>query len=103
GDYREAYARSNPDGFRKNLAAGGSSRNMPLSDKLNAMCDQIMGRALMPYAHIDLIIAADERPYLSEISLGGGLHGARIDKQRLDQMKREHLQTLAEAMQDRAV
>lgn len=97
GQYIEAYARRNDTGFRMNLAAGGSSQVCHLSDKQLAFCRQIMARAQMPYAHIDLIVTAEGHTYLSEISLHGGLHGAQISKPELDELKKNHLMALAEA------
>lgn len=96
GNYREAYARNNTSGFRMNLAAGGTSQPFGLTGDLNRLCDKIMGRGQMPYAHIDLMMAEGERYFLSEISLGGGLNGARIDKLQLDRMKQERLTALAD-------
>jgi ribosomal protein S6--L-glutamate ligase len=95
GDHREAYARSNPDGFRMNLSAGGSSRPYTLSDDQTAFCSRIMVRAQMPFAHIDLIITEEGRFYLSEISLSGGAHGAHISQNELTKMKQQHLMALA--------
>ncbi len=96
GDYFEAYARCNPHGFRMNLAAGGSSQPCELQEAQLALCRRVMARGQMPYAHIDLIITEDEAVYLSEISLNGGLHGARIAKEELDQMKHARLMMMAE-------
>ncbi len=95
GDYCEAYTRRNPLGFRKNLAAGGSSRAYRLSDEQRDFCDRIMARGQMPYAHIDLLITESGALHLSEISLNGGLRGARMAQSALEQLKRRHLEHLA--------
>lgn len=98
GDYIEAYARHNATGFRMNLAAGGSSHVYDYSGEQLAYCRQIMTRAQMPYAHLDLILTAEGHTYLSEISLHGGLHGAQISKPELDELKMSHLMALAREM-----
>lgn len=95
GDYWEAYARSNPHGFRMNLATGGESRPYNLSAEQKALCMEIMTRAQMPYAHIDLMITRDGEIYLSELSLKGGLHGATVSGAELAKMKQDHLEKLA--------
>ncbi|MBR9980206.1 MAG: hypothetical protein KFF50_04185 [Desulfatitalea sp.] len=96
GDFLEAYARTNPDGFRKNLAVGGSSRPHTLDGGQHEICRQVMDRAQMPYAHIDLMITAAGETYLSEISLNGGILGARVARPDLERMKRERLEALAQ-------
>jgi len=96
GDYWEAYARSNPHGFRMNLATGGESRPYTLSAEQKALCMEIMTRAQMPYAHIDLMITRAGETCLSEVSLKGGLHGATISGAELAEMKQVHLEKLAE-------
>lgn len=96
GEFCEAYARNNPDGFRMNLAAGGSSRPYALSEAQKELCRRTMIRAQMPYAHIDLMITADGGIYLSEINLNGGLHGACISRLELDRLKQDHLMALVE-------
>jgi glutathione synthase/RimK-type ligase-like ATP-grasp enzyme len=95
GDYQEAYARHNPDGFRMNLAAGGSSRPHALTEEQHDLCRRVMARARMPYAHIDLMITQEGDTYLSEISLNGGLQGARVARVELEGMKRARLEALA--------
>ncbi len=95
GDYLEAYARHNPGGFRKNLAAGGHSRPHELTVEQLEICRRIMDRAQMPYAHIDLMITGEGNLYLSEISLNGGLRGAQADRGEIEQMKRARLEALA--------
>jgi glutathione synthase/RimK-type ligase-like ATP-grasp enzyme len=96
GDFCEAYSRSNEHGFRKNLAAGGVSRPHALSAGQQQVCRDVMQRAGMPYAHIDLMITPDGGVHLSEIRLNGGIHGAQIDRKTLDDMKQKQLMTLAE-------
>jgi ribosomal protein S6--L-glutamate ligase len=95
GDYCEAYVRHNPYGFRMNLAAGGSSQPYVLQATQHALCRRVMARGQMPYAHIDLIITPAGDLCLSEISLNGGVHGARISRAELDRLK--HAQLLAMA------
>lgn len=97
-DYCEAYARQNPHGFRMNLAIGGSSHPQPLTAPQMTLCQKVMARARMPYAHIDLIVTADGESYFSEINLNGGTAGARIARSDLDRMKQEQLMRLADAM-----
>jgi glutathione synthase/RimK-type ligase-like ATP-grasp enzyme len=93
----EAYSRINPNGFRMNLAAGGKSRPHELTPEQDRLCRQVMQRAQMPYAHIDLMIMPDGKIFLSEIRLNGGVQGARVDRPALEQMKKIHLMALAEA------
>ena len=100
GNYTEAYARYNPDGFRKNLAAGGGSRPYSLSVPQTALCMKAMARVDMPYAHIDLIVTEGGDTYLSELNLNGGTAGARIPRDELEQLKKERLATLADAFGD---
>ncbi len=95
GDFWEAYARSNPYGFRMNLAAGGQSRPHTLNAAQKELCLEIMARAQMPYAHIDLTITRDGSTYLSEVSLNGGLRGAAISGAELFAIKQKHLENLA--------
>ena len=80
GDYAEAYERLNPGSFRKNLFQGGSSRPTPLTPELLAFCRKIMARGKFPYAILDLLASASGEFYLSEISLKGGLTGARLSQ-----------------------
>ncbi|MBI5063245.1 MAG: hypothetical protein HZB87_07235 [Desulfatitalea sp.] len=96
GDYCEAYARHNPHGFRMNLAAGGSSQPYALQAAQHALCRRVMARGQMPYAHIDVIVTHAGDLYLSEISLNGGVHGARIAREELDRLKHERLMELVE-------
>lgn len=95
GDYIEAYRRCNPHNFRKNLAIGGHSASHALAPAEEQFCRTIMDRAGMPYAHLDLMLMADGVIYCLEIRLNGGIQGARIERQALEQMKRARLLELA--------
>ena len=81
GDYIEAYQRTNPDNFRNNLHCGGTASRVNLSAEQTAICRSAMERGGFPYAHIDLLITPDDRIYLNEINLRGGIHGAEISAQ----------------------
>jgi glutathione synthase/RimK-type ligase-like ATP-grasp enzyme len=98
GQYVEAYVRSNPGGFRKNLSAGGQSTPHRLTEEQERFCRQVMGRAGFPFSHVDLHLTADGGIYLSEIALNGGLKGAAIRRPELDQIKAEILEVLAEGV-----
>jgi len=89
GDYVEAYARHNPDNFRMNMAAGGSSRPVNLDADKKSFCRAVMERGKFPYAHIDIMIASDGKYYLSEIALNGGIKGACIERVELERRKQE--------------
>jgi ribosomal protein S6--L-glutamate ligase len=95
GDHREAYVRSNPGSFRKNLSAGGKSSPHELTPDQTAFCQEVMTRARFPYAHLDLHITEDGRIYLSEITLNGGLKGAKISRVELDRRKQLILESQA--------
>ena len=95
GSYLEAYARSNPCGFRMNLAAGGHAEPYELDKDEEAFCRAVIERGKFPYAHLDLQIVEGGACFLSEIALDGGLKGAKIDRKRLDQEKKEILEELA--------
>ena len=97
GDFCEAYMRSNPHNFRMNLSAGGHSDPYELTEEHYDLCKDIMQRAQMPHAHIDLMVTPDGSTYLSEIRLNGGLHGAQIKRKQLE--KKKQLQLLALAAQ----
>jgi ribosomal protein S6--L-glutamate ligase len=92
GDYAEAYERLNPHSFRKNLFQGGSSQPAPLTSELFAFCRQVMDRGKFPYAILDLLASAAGELYLSEISMKGGLTGARLSQGEF----RERVQNLEE-------
>lgn len=80
GEYTEAYERLNPHSFRKNLFQGGSSKPVPLTPELLTFCRQIMERGKFPYAILDLLASDSGELYLSEISMKGGLTGARLSQ-----------------------
>lgn len=79
-DYAEAYERLNPHGFRKNLFQGGTSRPAELDPPQLLFCRRVMARGKFPYAILDLLVSPDGETYLSEISLKGGLTGARLSQ-----------------------
>ncbi len=93
GDYREAYWRDNPDNFRNNLHFGGQSTPAELSEAQFALCSLVMARGDFPYAHLDLMVTADQQSYLAEINLRGGIRGAAISpaeyRQRIETIHRE--------------
>jgi len=89
GDYAEAYVRHNPDNFRMNMAAGGSSRPVDLDADKERFCRAVMERGKFPYAHIDIMIASDGKYYLSEIALNGGIKGASTGRADLERRKLE--------------
>jgi len=76
-DYVEAYERINPDNFRQNLHCGGRASPYTLNDRELTFCREVMQRGSFPYAHLDLMVT-EERCYLTEINLRGGLRGAKI-------------------------
>jgi ribosomal protein S6--L-glutamate ligase len=96
GEFYEAYSRANSDDFRMNLAIGGHSRPYTLTQEQLDFCRTILKRCRMPYAHMDLMITHEGRLYLSEIRLNGGIHGARMTRKALDQLKQSRMNTLAE-------
>ncbi|KPJ74261.1 MAG: hypothetical protein AMJ54_17210 [Deltaproteobacteria bacterium SG8_13] len=95
GTYVEAYRRFNPNGFRMNLAAGGTSSPFALESAAEDFCRTAMARGRFPYAHLDLLIRGDGTCHLSEIALDGGTKGARIDRKELDRIKSEVLEQCA--------
>ncbi|MDI6688060.1 MAG: hypothetical protein QME06_07560 [Desulfobacterales bacterium] len=97
GDYVEAYTRYNPNNFRMNIAAGGSSSPYNLDKEKEEFSRAVMKRGKFPFAHIDLMIADNNNYYLSEIALNGGIKGANINRQDLDQIKQDLLEKLASA------
>ena len=54
-----------------------------------------MEQGKFPYAHVDLQITDNEKYFLSEIALNGGIKGARISRKELDQKKQNLLENLA--------
>jgi ribosomal protein S6--L-glutamate ligase len=94
-DYVEAYSRYNPHNFRVNIALGGTGSAYDLDEKKEAFCRSAMQRGKFPFAHIDLMLLESGECYLAEISLNGGVKGARINREALDQKKNALLKRLA--------
>ena len=95
GDYVESYTRSNLYNFRVNLSFGGTGSPYKLDQKKEAFCRSAMQRGRFPFAHLDLMIFENGECYLSEITLTGGIKGARIGRQELEQKKKALLEKLA--------
>ena len=95
-EYVESYARSNPHNFRVNITLGGTDSVYDLSAHQEGFCRTVMQRGRFPYAHIDLMVMSDDTCYLSEIALNGGIKGARISREELDQKKAELLEKMAD-------
>ena len=95
-EYIESYTRANPHNFRVNITLGGTNSAYDLSPDQESFCRTVMQRGKFPYAHIDLMVLSDDTCYLSEIALNGGIKGARITRQKLDQKKMALLEKLAE-------
>nr|WP_320050310.1 hypothetical protein [uncultured Desulfuromonas sp.] len=92
GDYIEAYGRENLQNFRNNLGCGGASRAFPLTQQHIDFCREVMTLGDYPFAHLDLFVVSngeDEKIYLSEIALGGGLKGAKISLKECNRLKCE--------------
>ncbi len=85
--YVEVYERINPYTFRKNLAQKGTARPIEADDSLKVFCEKIMHRGDFPYALLDVLLGRDNRYYLSEISLMGGLRGSRIGQEGFMRLK----------------
>ena len=98
-DYIEAYSRYNPNNFRMNIAAGGSSHPYELKKEQKEFCYAIMKRGKFPFAHIDIMITENESYYLSEIALNGGIKGASISREELDKKKQDLLEKLAKNLE----
>ena len=94
-DYVEAYTRYNPHNFRVNITLGGSGSPIEIDAKMESLCRTIMQRGKFPYAHIDLMLLENNDCYLSEIALNGGIKGAHISREALDQKKNAVLEKLA--------
>ena len=94
-DYVEAYSRYNPHNFRVNIALGGTGSAYDLDEKKEAFCRSAMQRGKFPFAHLDLMLLESGECYLAEISLNGGVKGARINREALDQKKNALLKRLA--------
>ncbi len=95
GDFCEAYSRRNLHNFRMNLATGGHSEPHVLTPAQAEFCHAVLARARMPYAHMDLMLLGNGSIHLSEIRLNGGIHGARIQRAELEQMKQARLVELS--------
>ena len=95
GDYAEAYVRCNPDNFRKNIASGGKSVPCDFNKEKEQFCRSVMERGKFAFAHLDLLISEQGKYYLSEIALNGGIKGAEIKREELDQKKQVLLNRLA--------
>jgi len=76
--HQEAYWRENDDNFRNNLHFDGHSSPADLTREHLQLCHEVMARGKFPYAHIDLLITPDNRSYLCEINLRGGIKGAVV-------------------------
>ena len=98
-DYIEAYSRYNPNNFRMNISAGGSSHPYELKKEEKDFCYAIIKRGKFPFAHIDLMITENGSYYLSEIALNGGMKGASISREELDKKKQDLLEKLAEKLE----
>jgi len=94
GDYIGAYTRHNPDNFRMNMAAGGSSSPFVLDEEKEKLCRAVMDRGRFPFAHIDILVDSDGKYYLSEIALNGGIKGAGISRVELDKKKQEVIDSI---------
>ncbi len=81
GTYTEAYQRQNPHNFRNNLHCGGNSSPCELTKKQLDLCKEVMIRGNFPYAHLDLMVTKKMVTYLAEISLRGGIRGAKLSTQ----------------------
>ena len=97
-DYIEAYSRYNPNNFRMNIAAGGTSCSYMLKNEEKEFCHAIMKRSRFPFAHIDMMITENGNKYLSEIALNGGIKGASISRKELDKKKQALLEKLAKKL-----
>jgi ribosomal protein S6--L-glutamate ligase len=101
GDYVESYVRSNLYNFRVNLSLGGIGSPCKLDEAREAFCRSVMQRGRFPYAHLDLMILENGECYLSEITLNGGVKGARISREELDEKKKALLEQLAQQPEKR--
>ena len=95
GDHVESYTRSNLYNFRVNLSSGGTGSPYIMDEKKEAFCRSVMQRGKFPFAHLDLMILENGECYLSEITLNGGIKGARISREDLIQNKKALLEKLA--------
>ncbi len=74
---------------------GGSGSPIELDAKMEAFCRSAMQRGKFPFAHLDLMLLESGDWYLSEIALNGGIKGARIGREELDEKKQALLEKLA--------
>jgi glutathione synthase/RimK-type ligase-like ATP-grasp enzyme len=95
GDHVESYTRSNLYNFRVNLSLGGTGSPYILDEKKEAFCRSVMQRGNFPFAHLDLMILENGECYLTEITLNGGIKGARISREDLIQNKKALLEKMA--------
>lgn len=95
--YQEAYFRKNKYSFRNNIHFGGESGQYVLNASEMELCTQVIKRGKFPWAHIDLLKQEDGRCFLSEISLFGGLKGAKIDQKSCNELKLKIQQEFEEA------
>lgn len=100
GEYVEAYQRYNPNNFRMNISSGGKMYPHTLDEDIERFCRKAMERGKFPFAHIDIQITENGNYYLSEISLNGGIKGAKINRKELDQKKADLLKQMAERIQE---
>ncbi len=98
-DYIEAYSRYNPNNFRMNISAGGSSHPYELKKEEKDFCYAVMKRGKFPFAHIDLMITENGDKYLSEIALNGGIKGASVSREELDKKKQDVLENIAKKLE----
>ena len=96
GDYVEAYTRYNPHNFRANITLGAIGSPIEMDEKMEAFCRSVMQRGKFPFAHIDLMLLENNECYVSEIALNGGVKGARISREVLDQKKEALLEQLVQ-------
>jgi ribosomal protein S6--L-glutamate ligase len=101
GDYVESYTRSNLYNFRVNLSSGGTGSPYKLDEKKEAFCRSVMQRGKFPFAHLDLMILENGDCYLSEITLNGGIKGARIGREELEEKKKALLEQLVKEPEKR--
>ena len=86
--YIEAYTRKNPHSFRNNMHFGGEDSPYELSHEEKALCKRFVEIGDFPFAHIDLLkVMEKKRIYISEISLFGGLKGAKISQKECNMEK----------------
>jgi ribosomal protein S6--L-glutamate ligase len=90
-DYCEAYEKTNPYSFRKNLAYGGKASKIEIPPGLENFCRKIMARGDFPYAIIDVLVDKNSNYHLSEISMSGGLTGSSMGQEEFIKRKKHIL------------